>query len=367
MDSAVTLTQAKRLIEASLQADQPIYLEGAPGIGKTAIVRAIAKARRMPVETLVLSQCDPADVGGVPMRDQGTGALLRLPVGPIRRACDTGCLLFLDEYSCAPPSAQGASLTLVLERWAGDFRLHADTRPILAGNPTDQASGGHDVTLPMVGRVTWIRVRPTLAEVQGYFATLGAEESSLRTLALDLSATWEASPDLLQIDPPAGHVARPAPWGAPRSWERALRLLDAIVMGGEPIEGELAFAGLGGCVGEPLAASYLAIRKVRHNLPTVKEILADPENAKAPKPQANGGLSTEEISSIGLLVQVAAQDACAAWIYGARLSAEITPIVGRTLLRYALPGKAPKKTQAEKARVKILGQIGRDLSAVGGA
>ncbi len=346
----VSLAGARTLVKAALQSNTNIELIGAPGIGKTSIVNALGAEMSVPVESLILSQCDQSDVGGipVPVGDQ----LMRLPVGPIKRLSERGGILFLDEFGNAHSAIKGAALTLLQERYAGDTRLHPDTRIILASNPMDQSEGGHDYGAPTIGRLTRVLVVPLLSEVQGYFGTLGAQGSTLEAWARDFSATLGMEPRLLQVDPPQGSVRAGRPWGAPRAWDRALKLASALIDGGLPDDHDLVFAALSGNLSEETAGSYLAIRKVRKELPSIEEITKDPTGAKLPASHE------QEVASLGLLQHVGLKSPEAAWIYAERLSEEIQIVAYRGLMRFVLNKKSGSKLTplATVAQSKIMGR-----------
>lgn len=352
------IAHTKTVLRYSIKADQPINLIGPPGVGKSAIVADVAAEIGLPFEPLILSLCDPTDIGGFPVtyQDHGRdrGHVDRLPLGVIKRACNEPVLLFLDELSMAAPAVQGASMRLVYERWAGDIKLHPGTRIVAAMNPPDQAAGGWEIALPLLGRMTQIKMRPTIAEIQEYFYNLGPEESTLRSLGVDLAATLEMAPDLMQIDPPPGAASAGRAWGAPRSWERALRICAMAFDGGEPATGTVFGATLAGNVGEDGAASYMTIRKVRNTLPSIKEILKNPTGAKLPQDQNSA------IAIIGIIAQVAIQDPCPAWVYADRLTNEIRVAAMNTMGRYGIQKykTSPFYKAADEAQTKLLRGVG---------
>ena len=349
-----SIAEARDTLRDAIASDVPINLIGPPGIGKSAIVAAVAREIPMDLETMILSLCDPTDIGGFPVAD-GKGGLDRLPLGSIRRACDVPTMLFLDELSCAPPAVQGAALRLVYERVAGDRKLHSDTRVICAMNPPAQAAGGWDLALPMVGRLTSVYLVPTLDEIRGYFYSLGAPGSPLRDASVDFAATLEHSTDLVQIDPPAGSQASGKAWGAPRSWERAVRLLSVMTSNGQG-DSPRALAALAGAIGQDCAAAYMTIRKVRARLPTIGDIVRDPSGAKLPDDIDTG------VASLGVLAQVCQRDPSAGWVYVARLPdamAEVQVAMYRIVMRHPVNAKSPHGTSANRDRVRLMGRMGK--------
>ena len=126
----VSFTAARAALGDALDADIPMLLIGSPGVGKSALVEEVAAARKLPARVLLGSTVDPTDIGGLPVpRRDGVD---RLPLRLIRDCADAPGVLFLDELSCAPPSVQAALLRLILERCAGDVRLHVGSRVVAA-------------------------------------------------------------------------------------------------------------------------------------------------------------------------------------------------------------------------------------------
>jgi len=351
------LEECKTILKYSLMADQPINLIGPPGVGKSAIVADVARDMKMSFEPLILSLCDPTDIGGFPVAS--AGMIERLPLGPIKRACNEPVILFLDELTCASPAVQGAAMRLVYERWAGDVKLHPGTRIIAASNPPDQAAGGWELALPLLGRMTQIRMRPKLKEVQEYFFKLGSDGSRIKELAVDFAATLQMAPELVQIDPPASASSTGTPWGSPRSWERAIKVCAQALDDGINESSMVFAAALAGNVGEDQAASFMTIRKVRSSLPSIDEILKSPEDAKLPT-----NVNTQ-VAILGVLAHVSQQDPCPAWVYAGRLNGEVRIAAMHLMGRFALKGhtKSPffkKATQSQISMLKSMGKVLHD-------
>lgn len=318
--------ETRELVLASIKANQPITVEGPPGVGKTAMIYEIGKKLKMKVVVLILSQCEPTDVGGFPVVDM-KGGVDRHPLGPIKQACDEPVVLFLDELTTAPPAVQGAALRLIYERWAGDRELHPGTRIVAAQNPPEQAAGGWEMALPLIGRMAKVKMKPELKEIQDFFYQLGEDASTLRALAADFAATAEVDPKLIQLDPPRGASATGSAWGAPRSWERAVKTCAVLLDDGCKDTGHVFAAALAGSVGQDSATAFMMIRKVRDNLPGVEEILRAPDKARLP-----ANVETA-IAAIGVLMQVAIKDPCAAHVYADRLTADVKAAAGQALLK----------------------------------
>lgn len=354
----LNLTQAAKALKYSLVSNQPINLIGPPGIGKTAIVAAAIEGLDMSLLTFILSLCDPTDIGGMPV--VGVKCVNRIPFEALKMACDAPHALFFDELTCAPPPVQAASLRVILERYVGDYKLHPGTRIIAASNPPDQAAGGYEQSLPLLSRLTQIKVLPTVEEVQNYFFQLGSEGSTLRTLAVDFAATLEMAPDLLALEPPSGTVASGKPWGNPRSYERGLKVCASAIDGGESDTSPIFAACLSGNVGDDAAAGFMTIRKIRDQLPSKKEIEANPMSAKLPQ-DVNSAIAV-----LGVLAQVCQTDPCPANIYADRLQHEVRMAATRSLGRYKMSDytKSPYYKEGIAARNRLLQTLGKAMNSL---
>lgn len=355
----------KQLVKASIKASQPITIEGSPGVGKTAMMHAIGKELDMKVVTLILSQCDPTDIGGFPVV-QPNGGVDRKPLGPLKIACDEPVILFLDELSTAPPAVQAASLRAIHERVAGDCYFHPGTRIVAAQNPVSEAAAGWDQSLPLVGRLTKVKMKPTIEEIQDYFFGLTSDDKHTKILAKDLSLTIGLRTNLVQMTPPSDSMANGAPWAAPRAWERAIRLVGSIFedyniphdsgysISGDDLLDKLVYAAFAGNVGEEATAAFLAIRKLRNELPSVKDILADPLNAKAPNPND----VDMNVAAIGLISSVAEIDTEPAFVYAGRLTQEVQLSSMRIISKYPRNQNSKWFKEASKALFSIISKIG---------
>ena len=72
--------------------------------------------------------------------------------GPAGLGKGRKAVLFLDEFTTAPPSVQAAMLRVVHERVVGDLRLHTNIAIIAAANPPWMSPGGEVLSPPTVNR-----------------------------------------------------------------------------------------------------------------------------------------------------------------------------------------------------------------------
>jgi hypothetical protein len=153
MDSQAVVGEA---LGVAVAAGVPVLLWGAPGTGKTSVIRALADAAGLPCETVIASIREPSDFAGLPIvdRDGPTGPQVSFapPVWARALAAAGSGLAFFDEISTAPPAVQAALLRVVLERTVGDLVLPESVSIVAAANPPDQATDGWELSPPLANR-----------------------------------------------------------------------------------------------------------------------------------------------------------------------------------------------------------------------
>jgi hypothetical protein len=274
-------------LTVAIAARVPVLLWGAPGTGKTSVIRAVAGAAGLPCETVIASIREPSDFAGLPIV-VGQGVRFAPPAWAQRLAAAGRGLLFLDELSTAPPAVQAALLRVVLERVVGDLELPADVAVVAAANPPEQAADGWDLSAPLANRLCHLawdvnpRVvadglaggwpAPQVPELAGGWE---AEEVLARGL---VGAFLRARP-ALACAPPADPSSAGRGWPSPRTWEMAARLWAAAGAAGAGDEARSVLVR--GSVGDGAGAEFLTWL-LEMDLPDPEEVLADPGAFRLP-------------------------------------------------------------------------------------
>lgn len=164
----------KEMLEAAIAARMPTMIVGAPGTGKTATVKQIAKDRGYHLITLVGSRMDPTDVTGLPKgenlgklsdapdAEDTYGTVNLAPVWQVDILKKKKVILFLDEWGNSPGAVQAAFLTLLQDReFANGDKFPAETIVIGAMNPPEEGADSYEMALPTMNRIFWISWSPT--------------------------------------------------------------------------------------------------------------------------------------------------------------------------------------------------------------
>lgn len=355
----LTINEAFSLIGATwaaqLKANSKLTrfgLRGPPGIGKTKNAGAISVAMySTPAVFFEAGHGAEEEIAGIPVRDSASGAVLRLPLGPLRLACEAPRALVFDEVSRANQSKQGALLTLANEGRAGDFVLHPKSPMIFAWNEAgaEGSDGAHEIIPALLNRLCVIDVYSTFEESSDVIMNrMFDPASSAAALAADYVFTAQRMRELIQPDPPPGSTI----WASPRAVTEGLGSLDAAMQGGVT-DTKLLTAVLAGHIGDEVAASYFAMRSIRDQLPTDEEIAKDPKGARLPVDLKAG------VAVMGLVGAASKRSPDAAWVYTNRMDASrLGEIRGALSASLVLAGVAHTTPDAQRAWASLLSQSG---------
>ncbi|RMD41651.1 hypothetical protein DV735_g3508, partial [Chaetothyriales sp. CBS 134920] len=161
-DAHTTRKNTLRVMRA-LQMSRPILLEGNPGVGKTAIITALASLVGKPLSRINLSdQTDIADLFGAdaPLENEVLGKF-SWQDGPLLKAMQEGSWILLDEMNLASQSVLEGLNSCIDHRkqvYVAEldrtFDCHPDFRLFAAQNPHHQGGGRKGLPLSFVNRFT---------------------------------------------------------------------------------------------------------------------------------------------------------------------------------------------------------------------
>ena len=162
IEASTTRENLLRIVRA-MQIQKPVLLEGAPGVGKTALVAGLASLVGAQFTRVNLSdQTDLMDLFGsdVPTEGQGAGQFSWLD-GPFLTAMQKGGWVLLDEMNLASQSVlEGLNACLdhreqvFIPELGQTFTKHPDFRLFAAQNPHSQGGGRKGLPASFVDRFT---------------------------------------------------------------------------------------------------------------------------------------------------------------------------------------------------------------------
>jgi MoxR-like ATPase len=249
----------------------PTHLWGATGIGKSDILRSVAKRMDCGLIDLRAVLYDPVDLRGLPRIHKDVTEWI---VPKFLPRSGRG-ILFLDELTSAPQMIQAACYQLVLDRRLGEYTLPDEWFVVAAGNPASERGVHYAMPRPLRDRFVHLTLEPDLQEWCQWAVTAGIRP--------EIIAFLRFKPGLL-------HDPSPSPdanaWPTPRGWEMVSKILNghaaAQLRFAIAARAEVEAATVEGKVGPGAAVELIGFLRLFRELPSVDEILLSPDKAPVP-------------------------------------------------------------------------------------
>jgi len=266
MENLVTRTvspnKAKTSIKHAMKKKRPIFLWGAPGIGKSEIVEQITKdLGNSHLIDIRLSLWEPTDIKGIPYFDSNSGTMVwgapsELPTEEFAKAYDN-IVLFLDEMNSAAPAVQAAAYQLVLNRRVGQYKLPDNVVIVAAGNRDADKGVTYRMPAPLANRFIHLELAVSFNDWFDW-----AVENRIHN---DVVGFLQFSKkDLYDFDPKSPSRS----FATPRTWSFVSELIE------DGLDDETTTDLVSGAVGEGLAVKFMAHRKVAASMPNPTDILS---------------------------------------------------------------------------------------------
>lgn len=242
----------------------PVFVWGAPGIGKSDVVRQVATDLGIELIDKRLSQSDPTEMKGFPWADQKSGTMkfFRDDQLPTKGKG----ILFLDELNNAPQAVQAPAYQLILDRRLGSYELPPGWTVVAAGNRAQDRAITHAMSSALKNRFTHLDMEPDLEDWMQW-----AMAHDISHLTRGYLRWRQANFCVDKITP----EMRAFP--TPRAWVKVDRIMNNPSLS-EAICHEL----IKGTVGEGVGLEYFGYARTEASLPDFDEILAKPTTVKVP-------------------------------------------------------------------------------------
>jgi len=252
--------ELKRNLNNLIDSKIPTFIWGSPGIGKSSIVKQIAKEKNLEFIDLRLSLLDPTDLKGIPFFDAKNSLAVWAQPNFLPKDKSSSGILFLDEINSAPPSVQAAAYQLVLDRKVGDYELPQNWAIVAAGNQESDRGLVYKMPSPLANRFIHLEMEVNFEDwkVWGYKNSISTE--IIAFLNYDNSKLFTFEPNSHQ-----------KAFATPRSWEYVDKVLKSNIANSSLLE------VLSGTIGKEVAVNFLSFRKVMNKLPNIADILKGKE------------------------------------------------------------------------------------------
>lgn len=285
----VTPRQAAKFIEECIYAKLVPFVQSSPGLGKSSIMKQIAKKLELKLIDHRLSTSGPEDLSGLPAfvdspvwgkNDEGDDVVVEYrkearfhpfaDLFPLRGTLlpkgMQGWMVFLDEINSAPKAVQAASYKLLLDNMTGQHHLHDNVVLTAAGNLATDRAITNPLSTAMQSRLVHIEMEANYDE---WLYDVALPENYDSRIVAYLS---QYPAKLMDFRP--DHQERT--FCCPRTWEFTNKLIKGKVVGDDKAQ------LLAGTITSGTAVDFVQFTKVFANLVTVNEIRQDPLNCRVP-------------------------------------------------------------------------------------
>jgi len=215
----------------------PTFLWGAPGIGKSSIIKQIADEKKMGFIDLRLALMDPSDLKGIPFYDKESHTALWAP--PAFLPKDGNGILFLDELNSAAPSVQASAYQLILDRKVGEYDLPDGWAVVAAGNRESDRGVTYRMPGPLANRFVHFEMEVSVEDWKVW-----AYENEICESIIGYISYKEEH--LFTFDAKSNEKS----FATPRSWEYVDKILKA------DLDKELLLESISGAVGREVAVGF---------------------------------------------------------------------------------------------------------------
>jgi len=257
----ITISQLEMAVRATIEKKlrRSLKVVGPTGVGKSEVIRQIAKSYGMGVIDIRLLLWSLTDLKGVPYPDDThtyTRWLINDALPRPERDGEEGILL-LEELDDAPKTVRAAAYQLTLDRKLGDYSL-GDGWFIIATSNREQDGGAYTAPLaPLNNRFEIHEVEPDFKTWRDYAVKSGFNPLIVAYLSANQTALYTYKPD----------TEADLVFATPRSWTAVCDLFDA------GLEGETLRIKVEANVGAVEAAGFFKYIKNRKLLPDVEAVL----------------------------------------------------------------------------------------------
>lgn len=269
----VHATELKDILRSSLEgiaADEtlsstlpPVMVWGAPGVGKSTIVKSLAKEMGLGFVDVRLAQMESIDIRGLPLPDKDEHCVQWLPSSIFPRDNEKGGIIFLDELSAAPKDVQVASYELILDRQLGGgdiYKVPSKWFIVAAGNRSCDRAVSTTMSSALANRMMHLEIEANAEDWVKWAVAHGVHPAVVGFI--------QFKPQLLMsIDDQ--NLERGFP--TPRSWERVSEMVK--ILKNETLLRKAVY----GLVGVPAGQQFMEFFKIANNLENVYEMMTDPK------------------------------------------------------------------------------------------
>jgi shikimate kinase len=264
--------QLRTFITDALYANLVPFVQSSPGVGKSSIMKLVAKDLNLKVIDHRLSTSAPEDLSGLPRFNEAGQAsfapfadLFPLAQAPAPKGKE-GWMLFLDEFNSASKSVQAAAYKLILDRMVGQHHLHEQCVIAAAGNLSTDRAIVNQLSTAMQSRVVHLELEVNFEE---WLYDVALPENYDSRIIAYLS---QYPSKLMDFRPDHNEKT----FCCPRTWE----FMNRLIKGNDVTEAKAALYA--GTLTSGIAVDFITFTQVYQNLVKIDQVIRDPHGTPVP-------------------------------------------------------------------------------------
>lgn len=265
-----------KILTVLLDAGLTPFIQSSPGMGKSSIVQALAKAANLFLIDHRISTSDPTDFSGLP-GFEGRFAVMK-PFREIFPLEDqevpegySGWLLFFDEFNSGKKETQAAAYKTILDHKVGQHNLHPACYKICAGNKASDRAIVNSLSTAMQSRLIHLELSLDFDVWYEDVALANNYHPSIRAfLQQNKTKLFDFEPD---------HQEKT--FCCPRTWEF---LNKQVSVTGNPVDWMLP--SYAGTITSGVAMEYFQFCRVFNDVPKQHDVENNPMTTPLPRDSA---------------------------------------------------------------------------------
>jgi len=264
-------------------------VQGRPGIGKTAVGKAVAAALDYPFAYIDMANMSLGDAG-LPVANKERKCAEYFPNEIFNLHLGVPVVIMLDEWTKAGKEAKNMTLPMCLERRLGNLKFHPDTIVFATGNLSSDGVGD-SIQAHQLDRFIAIEQRgPTGEEWINNYAVHNNIEPTIMAFVDQFPQVMQSYKDDSANE--NKYIFNPRKMQAGFVTPRSLGYASDIIKTKASVSGNALHASLAGAIGQSAAADLVAFVNMNEELPPFTSIVADPLKTALPKEPVNQLLLT---------------------------------------------------------------------------
>ena len=240
---------------------------GAPGVGKSQVIRQIGKKYGYKVIDIRLAQMSEVEIGGLiyPNEERTRTVWLAPDILPNEERDGKNTILLLDEITSCTKRVQVAAYQLILDRRIGQYKLPEGTFVVALGNREDDDGVYIHLAGPLADR---FEIHYIESDFEGWKYDF-ALKHGIHPYIIDY-LTFKPS-NLHTQDPDSGEIV----FATPRSWERVSDILNIDCDVTKPVIRHKIIGNVGVAAG----SQFVEFCKKQRKVISVQDLLSGKEKA----------------------------------------------------------------------------------------